>query len=577
MIGSKRSSNRKPPKSKSTPSKSALPWVKPSQSLRLGWKGTKSASNRSKSRSQSKRAPATGAATATAVETESFDVRWRPQAGPQFEAITAKFITELFFGGARGGGKSDFLLGDFLQDVYEYGPAWRGIIFRKTFPQLEDLILRSKEIYPKAYPGAIFREQSKTWHFPNDAFLRMRALERDAQADNFLGHQYTWMGWDELGTWASSTPYLKLIGCLRSAVPVPCKRIRSTGNPGGVGHKWVKDRFVGLHNRYAWKPRRDEGDGTTRIFIPSKLQDNKILMAADPGYVARLGAVAGVSAALLQAWLDGNWDVVAGAYFDSFGPHCIIEHREFTRRFQPHWPVWIGGDWGFKHSTAVYWFTTGDDARSYCFSELITSGKGAEELAEMIAGQNQNLAIELGLAGYRPNGLKIDDFWFSPDAFAQRTDAETVGDQLGKALEAYGLPYCAKAATDRIGGAQLLYNLWKHKSGIEPAPGEPDDRAPDPLLLISDGCQEVINVMPAMIHDPDKQEEVLKMDGDDPYDGLRYGVYSRLGPRQLPVQQLRDARLTSPDPTIRHIQALLAQRDLKEGQKLEPIPYGRRY
>lgn len=494
-----------------------------------------------------------------------------PQQGPQWEAITAKWVAELFFGGARGGGKSDFLLGDYLQDVHEFGSAWRGILFRKTFPQLEDLIVRSKEIYLRAYPGAVFKEQSKTWEFPNGAYLRMRSLERDALADNYIGHQYTWEGWDELPTWATPTPYIKLLACLRSPVAGVPLRVRSTGNPGGIGHVWCKHRFVGLHNAHAWKPRFDDTSKLWRLFIPSRVQDNQILTRNDPGYVDRLRALAGVSQALVQAWLEGDWDVVAGAYFDCFGPHCIIPASEI--RPERWWPFWMGGDWGFKHATAVYWCCTDDRGRTLIVDELITSGKSAEELAEMIAGQNLNLSSHMGLT----QPPKIDDFWFSPDAFAQRTDAETVGAQLGRHLEAYGLPYPGQASNDRIGGAQLMYNLFKHRSGPEPKLGEPDTREIDPQLLVSDRCSELISILPAIIHDPDKQEQTLKMDGDDAYDGARYGVYSKLGPRRKPVEDLIAAKINSPDPTVRHIQALMAAREIQKAGKIQGVPYNRRH
>lgn len=775
---------------------------------------------------------------------EVYDPRWYPQTGPQEEAIAARYVTELFFGGARYGGKSDFLLGDFAADVKEYGAAWRGVLFRKTFPQLEDLIVRSKEIYLRAFPGAWFAEQSKTWHFPNGAYLRMRSLERDALADNFIGHAYcvgegtpilmgdgsykpielvrvgdsvmtlegakrvlatmprrlaecvlastlfgaqvqptthpillasgkwgsyaslaggqsadtasfvqpqesgqpgslcvpvvlygqppqsiefhqqqptqfstpdkfhrpfdetcreslhttsaskqdrqpsgaqpplvlgynaslsvsdgnacapsdsqtvsdshvdcpsdsrsrdqqprfqresdpggipspgdvggpsrddcrqdeggntpvhnrkavseyvhpyiwqvrpvtednffgtctltpvgkravfdltvedanhyitssklvsknTWIGWDELPTWATHVPYVKLIACLRSgSSEVPVKRIRSTGNPGGVGHLWVKNRFVGSGNAYAYKIRLDDETGFTRLFVPSRVDDNQIGLRNDPGYIARLRAVAGVSEALLKAWLDGDWDVVAGAYFDVWGPqHIRLEHEI---RIEPWWPVWIGMDWGFKHNTAVYWLTTDDEGRVGIFDEHVISGQSARELAEQIAARSE--------------GRKVEDFWLSPDAFAKRTDAETIGVQLGDELAQYGLPFPAQASTDRIGGAQLLYRLMK-----------------DNQFWVSTRCQGLINVIPAIVHDPDKQEQTLKMDGDDEYDGARYGVYSKLGPRKKSLKQTLMEKVNSPDPTVRNIQALMAQRRLDHETGMQGVRYTPRY
>jgi hypothetical protein len=168
---------------------------------------------------------------------------WEPQPGPQSLAIAAPFVTELMYGGARGGGKSDYLLGDFLQDVPTYAENWRGIIFRKSYPELEELMARAKEIYLPL--GAIWRAADKMFVFPNGASLKMRHLENEDDCTNYQGHQYTWIGWDELTNWANLNSYRKLKACLRNGnVPVPTKRIRSSANPGGVGHHAVKEYFV---------------------------------------------------------------------------------------------------------------------------------------------------------------------------------------------------------------------------------------------------------------------------------------------------------------------------------------------
>ena len=225
-------------------------------------------------------------------------IRWSPQQGPQIHAIDVQFVQELLFGGARGGGKSDFLLGDFTRGV-ELGVEWRGFLFRRTYPELEELISRSKLMYPENFPGCEFREGSKTWHFPSGATLRMRYLEREADASRYQGHQYSWIGWDELTQWASDAAYKMLMACLRG--PVQNKRIRASANPGGRGHLWVKDRFIDpAPGGYTLI---DDGMGE-RMFIPSRVQDNQILLAGDPGYIDRLKLVG--SAELVRAWLEGD-------------------------------------------------------------------------------------------------------------------------------------------------------------------------------------------------------------------------------------------------------------------------------
>jgi len=226
-------------------------------------------------------------------------IAWEPQPGPQYLAICCP-VYEVFFGGARGGGKTDYLLGDFLNHAEIGGKYARGVIFRRTMPELDDVIRRSKEIYTVL--GMDYREQAKEWVFTNGATLRLRYLDRDADADSYQGHAYSWMAFDEAGNWPSPAPIDKLRGCLRSAHRVPC-RIRLTGNPGGVGHNWLKERYIDGHEPGV--PFPDQLTGALRVFIPSKLSDNKILTESDPEYANRLAGAG--DPWLVKAWLEGDW------------------------------------------------------------------------------------------------------------------------------------------------------------------------------------------------------------------------------------------------------------------------------
>ena len=178
------------------------------------------------------------AAAATAVETI-----WEAQRR-QAQALTCP-VDELLFGGARGGGKSDWLLMDFAQDV-PLGTSWRGILFRKSYPELEDLIARSEELYPRIFPGARWNRGRHAWTFPTGALLRLRFAETVRDVAKYQGHAYPWVGFDELPNWPDDSVYQAAFGFNRpfgDAERVRC-RIRATGNPGGPGTLWVKDRFV---------------------------------------------------------------------------------------------------------------------------------------------------------------------------------------------------------------------------------------------------------------------------------------------------------------------------------------------
>ena len=188
--------------------------------------------------------------------------------------------TELFFGGAAGGGKSDFLLGDYLSGANKYGRYWRGIIFRQSYPQLEELLTRSKELYIPL--GAVYKEKSAIWVFPNGATLKFRHLENKKACENYQGHQYTWIGIDELGNYPTEYVWTFMLSRLRSAHGVPCY-IRGTANPGGVGHGWLKHRFIDgaepnkIRKIEVTDPNTGEISYQTRVFVPSKLTDNQIL------------------------------------------------------------------------------------------------------------------------------------------------------------------------------------------------------------------------------------------------------------------------------------------------------------
>jgi hypothetical protein len=224
------------------------------------------------------------------------EVTWKPNPGPQTWLLSCP-VLDVFFGGARGGGKTDALLGDWAAHSARYGKDAHGIIFRRSMPELEDVIRRSREIYQPI--GAEFREQSKTWVMPGSAELRMRYLEADADAARYQGHAYTWMGFDEMGNWASPLPLDQLRACLRSNASVPCA-LRGTGNPGGPGHEWVKKRYIDPSPPLT----PFTVGGITRVFIPSKLSDNPRLTNAEQ-YTANIRNSG--PDWLVKAWLEGDW------------------------------------------------------------------------------------------------------------------------------------------------------------------------------------------------------------------------------------------------------------------------------
>ena len=214
----------------------------------------------------------------------AYTIGWEPQPGPQ-TALLACPVFEVFFGGARGGGKTDGMLGEWASHADLHGKNAVGLMVRRERVQLLETIERSRQLY--APIGARYNDQDKMWRWPNGARLRFAYLERDADADAYQGHSYTRVYVEELGTFPSASPVLRLMATLRSGEGVRCG-FRATGNPGGPGHQWVKARYIDP-NPAGWEIRKftyenpwtRETIEQDRVFIPSKLQDNKFLGHAE--------------------------------------------------------------------------------------------------------------------------------------------------------------------------------------------------------------------------------------------------------------------------------------------------------
>lgn len=432
---------------------------------------------------------------------------WEPLPGPQTLYCNCP-VFEVFFGGARGGGKTDAALGEFAMHAAEYGKDAIGIVFRRKRTELVEAIERSKVLYKPL--GAKFHEQDKLWRFPNDARLRFAYLENDADADNYQGHNYTRVIFEEIGTFPSPKPIMKMMATLRSGAGVPVG-FRATGNPGGPGHHWVKERYVDSYptgNRiteYAFNnPFTGEEVIRDRIFIPSKVSDNKYLGAE---YVANL-YMSG-SAELVRAWLTGDWNVIQGAYFPEFGSQHVIAPIALP----PHLTRFRAMDWGSYRPFAVLWFAVSDGS-------VMTSTGPIPEGALIVYR-------ELYGASSANVGLKLP-----PDVVGRRIKDLETGEKV-----AYAVADPACAASD--GGPSILERMaragaWFGRGDNKRIPGHNEVRArlvgnPDghPMLYMFSTCTNLIRTLPQLQHD-DRKPEDLNTEGEDHvYDALRYGCMSR--------------------------------------------------
>lgn len=277
-----------------------------------------------------------------------YNIIWQPQDGPQ-KALIECPVYDVFFGGARGGGKTDGMLGDWVCHAQRYGKAARGLILRREYEQvLKFLLPRMRELFIPL--GAVWKGEERYWLFPNGASFYVRHLDLDSDAEKYQGDSYTRIYVEELTNFPSPAPLDKLHGTLRSADGVPVG-FRATGNPGGPGHGWVKFRYIDPCPA-GMKIFETDVNGVKfkRVTIRSKLSDNKILDLKDPGYRDRLRLVGNEE--LVRGWLEGDWDIVAGAALN------ITKDRHLIRSFVPprHWTRFTSLDWGYVKPYCHGWY-----------------------------------------------------------------------------------------------------------------------------------------------------------------------------------------------------------------------------
>lgn len=302
---------------------------------------------------------------------------WTPQ--PRQAAFQARREYEALYGGAAGGGKSDAILTEALRQVHI--PHYRALILRKTYPQLSELVDRSAALYKRAFPGARYNYTEHTWHFPSGAKIIFGSMQHSSDRTNYQGKRYDFIGFDELThfTWDE---YSYMFSRNRPSGPGTQVFIRATANPGGVGHGWVKSRFITpappmtpiVEEQAVTQPdgrilrfKRD------RIFVPSTVFDNAALLANNPDYLASLAML---PTAEKQALLYGNWDSFAGQVFTEWrnDPAHYLDQR-WTHviapfPIPPEWRIWRGFDWGYAKPFSVGWYAADGDGRLYRVAEL---------------------------------------------------------------------------------------------------------------------------------------------------------------------------------------------------------------
>tara|TARA_A100001515_G_scaffold17751_1_gene12834 strand:+ start:21147 stop:22976 length:1830 start_codon:yes stop_codon:yes gene_type:complete len=413
-------------------------------------------------------------------------VIFKPNEGPQTDFLAAP-ETDVLYGGAAGGGKSYAMLVDPLR--YAHRAAHRALILRRSMPELRELIDKSRELYPKAFPGCKFREVEKIWTFPSGAKIEFGFLERDADVYRYQGQAYSWIGFDEITHLNTEFSWNYLSSRLRTTDPDITPYMRCTANPGGTGATWVKKRYVD-----PCEPNEafTGDDGLTRRFIPARLDDNPYL-AKDGRYEQMLNALPDVQRKQL---LEGNWDVTEGAAFTEFD----LETHVITPFEIPiGWERVKGIDYGYASESACIWGTVDPtDGTLIIYRELYRKGLTGVDLAQMIT--NMELADPYSVAGVLDTAA-----W-------NRTG--TTGPTVGETLQRAGHKL-RRADKNRIQGKIQIHEYLRL---------QPSGR---PKIQIFNTCPNLIRELQSLPLDKNNSEDVDTHAPDHAYDALRYLIMSR--------------------------------------------------
>lgn len=438
-------------------------------------------------------------------------VVWAPQPGPQ-HALMECPLPLIFFGGARGGGKTDGVLGSWAALAEQYGAGFNAIMFRRTTVSSEDAVERSRQIFGPL--GARFNESRLSWRFQNDARVSFRYLDRPSDADEWQGRNITHVWIEEVGQYPTPDAVDKLFGVMRSARGVPVQMVL-TGNPGGPGQTWIRDRF-GLHP-FPTRPtvrriRVNEGEIETAV-IPSRITDNRALLTADPTYVDRLRLVG--SAELVRAWLDGDWSAIEGAFFAEWDER---KHVVAPFAIPDEWMRFRSMDWGFAAPFSVgWWAVCGDDyhhpqgviprgamVRYREWYGATGPQRGvrltAEEVADGIAERERGDLIQYGV---------IDPAAFSEDG----------GPSIAERMIRRGVLW-KRGDNKRVAKAGAI-------GGWDQVRGRLRGEGGRPMLFVFSTCRDTIRTLPTLQHDRDRAEDLDTEAEDHAADEIRYGCMSR--------------------------------------------------
>jgi len=455
----------------------------------------------------------------------------------------AENVDELLYGGAAGGGKSMATIMDALMYAMQY-PKSRQIIFRRTYPDLQRSIVAETLKY---YPSALgkYNSQAHEWRFINGSIIELAYWDNDKNYTNYQGAAYDVIRWEEL-TQFEEKWYIYMLSRCRGITPYP-RMVKSTTNPGGIGHSWVKKRFVdvGPPEQVHYVPKTDDNgnqlydprDGKPLfnrvMFIPATIYDNAALMENDPNYLVRLMSLPDEERKQL---LEGDWDTFAGQYFSEFSRAIhVIEPFEI-----PHdWKRFCMMDEGYNDPFVCLWAALDREGNMYIYREFIKTHLLSSEQADAVK---------------RLTGNEKIDYYVGDTSFWNKGKAD--GKAPYEVFAEKGIPMI-QATKERVNGWKRVRE-WLHVfDDTDPVTGQTFKNS---RLKIFNTCRGLIEALPAMIIDEHNPEDIAEHPLDHAPDALRYGLMSR----PAPTKPLPKPFPTKEEQILQHIEKLDKQAKKKK-------------
>lgn len=436
---------------------------------------------------------------------------------------------EVLYGGAAGGGKS---FGQFLDAVIYAGkyPGSRQIIFRRTFPELEQSIIR---YFEGNLPRELFKYNASkhSGKFNNGSIIDFGYMDKEADVYRYQGAEYDVIRFDEL-THFTEFMYIYMFSRLRGTAPFP-RSIKSSTNPGGVGHTWVKERFIDpAPPDTVFEGYNKKGIYTgTRIFIPAKVQDNAFLMENDEGYLRNLETLDDRNK---KALLYGEWDLFDGQYFDNFEREIHVIDPLFTKGNIPSdWQFYIAIDYGLDMLAALL-VGVAPGNKFYVVDEFYDGNQHPDGEHKGLIVSEAAAAIKGLMAGYT-----VRSIFAPPDLWGKSRDT---GKSIAEVFRENGVTL-RQVKSSRVAG-------WLHlKEMLQVKTDEQGGRTSD--LKIFSCCRHLIRTLPAVAVDPHDPNDVATEPHELTHapDALRYFFAGRPREKAMPKPAPRyDFEFQRPKP-----------------------------